>query len=102
MNTKSFETTEKTMLSEYLKSKDISEVLKQKWYHTIIENKHLFKNTDFNGIYSTVQSLAIDGVDDDIVSATATTLAFDNDIEPAMDGCCSCFMLFAKKYMEGK
>ena len=102
MNTKSFETLENTTLSAYLKSKDIPEALKQKWYNTIIENKDLFENADFDGIYHIVQSLAIEGIDDDIVSATAATLAFDNDIEPAMDGCCSCFMLFAKKYMKSK
>ena len=102
MNTKSFETLENTMLSAYLKSKDISEDLKQEWYSTILENKDLFENTDFDGIYHIVQSLAIEGIDDDVVSATAAMLAFDNDIEPAMDGCCSCFMLFAEKYMESK
>lgn len=102
MNTKSFETLENTTLSAYLKSKGISESLKQEWYNIIIDNKDLLENTDFDGIYHMVQSLAIEGIDDDVVSATAATLAFDNDIEPAMDGGCSCFMLFAKKYMEPK
>lgn len=102
MNTKSFETTEKTVLSEYLKSKNISEVLKQEWYHTVIDNKELFEDADFDGIYQLVSSLAIEGIDDDIIGATVATIAFDNDIEPAMDGCCSCFMLFVKKYHRGK
>ncbi len=98
MNTKSFETIEKTVLSEYLKSKDIPEDLKHKWYRTIVENKELFKDADFDGIYKSVHSLAIEGIDDDIVSATTEMIAFDNDIEPTMDGCCRCFMLFAKNY----
>lgn len=102
MITKSFEALDNTMLSAYLKSKGISETLKQEWYNIIIDNKDLLENTDFDGIYHIVQSLAIEGVDDDVVSATAATLAFDNDIEPVMDGCCSCFMLFAQKYMESK
>ena len=98
MNTKSFETTEKTVLSEYLKSKEIPEALQQKWYHTIIDNKELFEGADFDGIYQLVSSLTIEGIDDDIVGATVATIAFDNNIKPIMDGCCSCFMLFAKKY----
>ena len=97
MNTKSFETTEKTVLSEYLKSKEIPETLKQEWYYTIIDNKELFEGDDFDEIYQSVSALAIEGIDDDIIGATVATIALDNDIEPAMDGSCSCFMLFAKK-----
>ena len=97
MNTKSFETLENTMLSAYLKSKDISEDIKQEWYSTILENKDLFENTDFDGIHHIVQSLAIEGIDDDVVNQTAFTIATDNDIDIDPDKAAKCFMMHSKK-----
>ena len=95
MNTKSFEKTEKTVLSEYLKSKDIPEALKQKWYNTIIDNKELFEGKNFNEISNIVESLVIEGIDGDIVNMTVCTIANDNDIELDPD-LAKCFMMFAK------
>ena len=97
MNTKSFETLENTTLSAYLKSKGISESLKQEWYNIIIDNKDLLENTDFDGIYHIVQSLAIEGIDDDVVNQTAFTIATDNDIDIDPDKAAKCFMVHAKK-----
>lgn len=96
MNTKSFEALDNTMLSAYLKSKDMPEALKQKWYNTIIENKDLFENADFDGIYHIVQSLAIEGIDDDVVNQTAFTIATDNDIDIDPDKAAKCFMVHSK------
>ena len=97
MNTKSFDALDNTMLSAYLKSKDMPEALKQKWYNTIIENKDLFENADFDGIYHIVQSLAIEGIDDDVVNQTAFTIATDNDIDIDPDKAAKCFMVHSKK-----
>lgn len=97
MNTNSFETKDSTPLSEYLKSKGITEVLKQQWYHTIIENKKSFVNKDFDTICNLVESLAIEGIDGDIVNQTAFTIANDNDIDIAPDKAAKCFMIFSKR-----
>lgn len=95
MNTISFETLENTTLSAYLKSKNISEMLKQEWYNTILENKNLLEGKDFKGISEIVESLAIKGIDGDIVNMTVCTIASDNNIEidPEL---AKCFMMFSK------
>ena len=95
MNTKSFEQLEGSTISNYLRSKGISEELKQEWYRTIIENKDLFEGKNFNEISDIVESLAIEGIDGDIVNMTVYTIANDNDIEMDPD-IAKCFMMFAK------
>ncbi|MBQ9138339.1 MAG: hypothetical protein IJX65_06880 [Alistipes sp.] len=96
MNTKSFETLENTVLSEYLKEKGLSEVTKQKWYRIIIENKTLFKGKNYDEICELVESLAFDGIDGDIVNATATTIASDNEIELSFDKSGMCMFLYGR------
>jgi hypothetical protein len=93
MNTKSFETLEGTILASCIKEKGLSAEVQQKWYDVILENKDLFTNDDFEGIYSTVNSLAIDEIDDDIIHATACTIAYDNNVDIVYDDSCTCFLM---------
>ena len=95
MNTKSFVTLEKTALSEYLRSKDVSEELKREWCRIIKNNATKFRNKDFNEICSIIESLSIEGIDGDIVNMTAFTIAEDNNIE-VDPGLAKCFMIYSK------
>ena len=95
MNTKSFEQLDGSTISDYLRSKGITEELKREWYRTIIENKDLFEDKNFNEISDIVEALAIEGIDGDIVNMTVCTIANDNDIELDPD-IAKCFMMFAK------
>lgn len=96
MNTNSFEVLDGTLLASCIKERGISTEVQQKWYDIILKNKELFINDDFEGIYSTVSSLAIDKIDDEIIHATACTIAYDNNVDIVYNDSCTCFMIYSK------
>lgn len=96
MNTKSFEILDSTMFAEYLKSKGVSQELSHKWCNIIKENIAKFENSNYDEICDMVESVAIDGIDGDIISMTVNIITTDNDVE-IEPGLAKCFTMYTRK-----
>lgn len=96
MNTKSFEILENSSFLGYLKNKGVSNELQQEWCNIIKANVTRFNNKDFYEISEIIESLAIAGIDGDIINMTACTISEDNDIE-IDPGLAKSFMIYLKK-----
>ena len=96
MNFATFETTEKTILSERFIEKGISDDTRQKWYDTILGNRDEFlSNFTYEDIRNKVDMLKISGIDDDILTLSADVIAYDNNIDESSDGISKCMMLYS-------
>lgn len=92
---KSFEVLDGTMLSNLFRTKGIPQSIQQEWYD-IIKKEH-FGDLTFDEIHQMVVSLQIDGIDDDIVVATANTIADEWGIDESSDKASACMMIVSKK-----
>lgn len=95
MNMKSFEILEGTVLSNLFKTKGIQQSIQQQWYDVIKGQE--FQGLTFDEIHQKVASLQIDGIDDEVVSLTANTIAAENSVDESSDGMSVCMMVVGEK-----
>lgn len=94
MNMTSFEDLDGSMLSNLFRAKGISRSVQQQWYDMIKDEQ--FRNLTFDEIHQKVVSLQIDGIDDEIVTLTANTIAMENGLDESSDGMSVCMMIVGK------
>ena len=57
----------------------------------------MFKDKNFDGIYESLSTLVVDGIDEQVVGHSASIIAYDEDAEMNIDkGCCKVFMAYSK------
>lgn len=94
MKMKNFEVLDGTMLSNLFRTKGVSQTIQQQWYDII--NDEQFRDLTFDGIHQKVALLQIEGIDDEIVTLTANTIAMENGIDESSDGMSACMMVVGK------
>lgn len=95
MNMKAFEILDGTILSNLFKTKGIQQSIQQQWYD-IIKGQEI-QGLTFDEIHQKVASLQIDGIDDEVVSLTANTIAAENSVDESSDGMSVCMMVVGEK-----
>lgn len=87
----------KTQLKAFCADNSISSDVMDQWCDIVNINYHMFKDKNFDGIYESLSTLVIDGIDEQVVGFTASAIAYNENAEMNTDkNCCAVFMTYSK------
>ena len=87
----------KTQLKAFCADHSILPNVIDQWCDIVQSNYQKFEKRDFDGIFEAINSLAIVGVDEQIIKFTASAIAYYEDAEMNTDkGCSTVFMAYSK------
>ena len=88
MNVKNF----KSQLKELYPNNGISLDVIDQWCDIVNNHYHMFEGKDLDEISEILGSLAIDGIDEQVIGYSASIIAYNEDAEMNTDkGCCKVF-----------
>ncbi len=94
MNAKNF----KSQLKELYPNNGISLDVIDQWCDIVFNHYHMFEGKDLYEISEILGSLAIDGIDEQVIGHSASIIAYSEDAEMNTDkGCCTVFMAYSKR-----
>lgn len=97
MNVKNF----KSQLKELYPNNGISLDVIDQWCDIVNNHYHMFEGKDLYEISEILGSLAIDGIDEQVIGYSASIIAYNEDAEMNTDkGCCKVFMGYSKSINE--
>ena len=93
MNVKNF----KSQLKELYPNNGISLDVIDQWCDIVNNHYHMFDGKTLDEISEILGSLAIDGIDEQVIGYSASIIAYNEDAEMNTDkGCCTVFMAYSK------
>lgn len=93
MNVKNF----KSQLKELYPNNGISLDVIDQWCDIVNNHYHMFEGKDLDEISEILGSLAIDGIDEQVIGYSASIIAYNEDAEMNTDKDCSTvFMAYSK------
>ena len=87
----------KTQLIAYCANNSLKSVEVDKWCDIVNNHYHMFEGKDLYEISEILGSLAIDGIDEQVIGYSASIIAYNEDAEMNTDkDCCKVFMAYSK------
>lgn len=87
----------KTQLKAFCADHSILPNVIDQWCDIVNNHYHMFEGKDLDEISEILGSLAIDGIDEQVIGYSASIIAYNEDAEMNTDkGCCTLFMAYSK------
>ena len=87
----------KTQLIAYCANNSLESVEVDKWCDIVNNNYHMFKGKDLDGISEILHTLIVNGINEQVVTYTASIIAYNEDAKMNTDKDCSTvFMAYSK------
>lgn len=88
----------KTQLIAYCANNSLESVEVDKWCDIVNNNYHMFKGKDLDGISEILHTLIVNGINEQVVTYTASIIAYNEDAKMNTDKDCSTvFMAYSKR-----